>query len=150
MKRLCIALCTAVGLCAALPASAQFQRPEDAIKYRKSAMFLMNTHMGRLGAMVNGRAPFDAKLAADSADVVNSLARLPWPAFMVGTDKGDTRATPEIWSEADKFKAGATKLQDDAAKLGAAAKTGDLAQLRTAFGTAAQTCKACHDHYRQD
>jgi cytochrome c556 len=150
MKRLCMALCTAAGLFAALPASAQFQKPEDAIKYRKSTMFLMNTHMGRLGAMVNGRVPFDAKLAAENADVVNSLARLPWPAFMAGTDKGDTRATPEIWSEADKFKAGATKLQDEVAKLGAAAKTGDLAQLKTAFGAAAQTCKACHDSYRKD
>ena len=96
MTRLFLAALAAVGAMAALPAAAQFQKPEDAIKYRKSAMFLMNTHMGRLGAMVNGRVPFDAKLAADNADVVNSLARLPWPAFLPGTDKGDTRATPEI------------------------------------------------------
>lgn len=150
MKRLCISLCTAAGLLAALPASAQFQKPEDAIKYRKSTMFVMNTHMGRLGAMVNGRVPFDAKAAAENADVVLSLARLPWPAFMAGTDKGDTRAAPEIWSEADKFKAGATKMQDDVTKLSAAARTGDLAQLKTAFGAAAQTCKACHDSYRKD
>ena len=48
----------------------------------------------------------------------------------------------------DKFKAGASKLQDDTAKLLAAAKSGNLDQLKTAFGATGQTCKACHDAYR--
>ena len=78
------------------------------------------------------------------------FAALPAAGFIAGTDKGDTRAKPEIWSEADKFKAGMTKMQDEMGKLNAAAKTGDLAQLKTAFGSAAQTCKACHDNYRKE
>ena len=40
------------------------------------------------------------------------------------------------------------KMGEELNKLNAAAKTGDLAQLKTAFGEAAQTCKACHDSYR--
>jgi cytochrome c556 len=150
MKRLCIALCAAAGLFAALPASAQFQKPEDAIKYRKAALTLVGTHFGRLGAMASGKVPFDAKAAADNAEVLNNVAHLPWTGFVAGSDKGETRAKPEIWSEADKFKASATKMQDEVAKLNAAAKTGDLAQLKTAFGSAAQTCKACHDNYRKE
>ena len=47
-----------------LPAAAQFAKPEDAIKYRKAAMTMMNTHVGRLFGMANGRIPFDAKTAA--------------------------------------------------------------------------------------
>lgn len=31
MKRLCLAACAASGLLLALPASAQFQKPEDAV-----------------------------------------------------------------------------------------------------------------------
>ena len=127
-----------------------FQKPEDAIKYRKASMFLMNTHLGRLGAMANGRIPFDAKAAAENAELLTHLAPLPAAGFIAGTDKGDTRAKPEIWSEADKFKAGMTKMQEEVGKLNAAAKTGDLAQLKTAFGAAAQTCKACHDNYRKE
>ena len=49
-----LAVATVIGLASALPASAQFQKPEDAIKYRQSAMFVMGNHMGRLGAMVQG------------------------------------------------------------------------------------------------
>lgn len=150
MKRTCLALCTAAGLLAALPASAQFQKPEDAIKYRKAAFSLIGAHFSRIGAMASGKAPFDAKVAAENAEVLTHLSSLPWAGFVPGTDKGETRAKPEIWTEMDKVKAGATKMQDELVKLSAAAKTGDLNQLKTAFGAAAQTCKSCHDNYRKE
>lgn len=134
---------------AALPAAAQFQKTEDAIEYRQGAFFVMGQHFGRIGAMANGKAPFDAKAAADNAEIVATLAKLPWAAFGEGTDKGhNTKAKPEIWKEQDKFKAAASKMQDETGKLLVAAKTGDLAQLKTAFGSTAQTCKACHDDFR--
>jgi cytochrome c556 len=133
----------------ALPAAAQFQKPDDAIEYRQGALFVMGQHFGRIGAMANGKAPFDAKAAADNAEVVATLSKLPWAAFGEGTDKGhNTKAKPEVWKEQDKFKAAAQKMQDEAAKLNVAAKSGDLAQLKTAFGSTAQSCKACHDDFR--
>lgn len=138
-------------LCAmAAPVSAQFARPDQAIKYRQSAMYVMNNHMGRLGAMVNGRVPFDAKVAADNGEVVAMVSKLPWVGFIPGTDTGgNTKAKPEIWTEQAKFKEYGDKLVDDAAKLAAAAKTGNLDALKTAFNTTAATCKACHDAYQK-
>ncbi len=132
------------------PAMAQFQKPEDAVKYRKAVMTVMGNHAGRLGAMANGRVPFDAKAAADSAALLESLSKLPWEAFVAGTDKGETRAKPEIWTEQAKFKEGADKLQAETAKLSAAAKTGNLDSVKTAFGSVGQTCKACHDAYQKN
>ena len=76
------------------------------------------------------------------------MAKLPWTAFTAGSDAGDTKAKPEIWKEADKFKAAADKLQADSVKLSAAAKTGDLAQVKAAFGAVGQSCKGCHDNYK--
>lgn len=35
-------------------ASAQFAKPEDAIKYRQSALTVMGASFARLGAMANG------------------------------------------------------------------------------------------------
>jgi len=49
--------------------SAQFAKPEDAIKYLKNALFVMQQHYARVGAMAAGRVPFDAKVAADNAAV---------------------------------------------------------------------------------
>jgi len=144
-----LALALAFGTLSA-PAFAQFQKPEDAVKYRKAALNVMANHFGRIGAMANGRTPFDAKAAAESAAIVETMSKLPWEGFVAGTDKGDTRALPAIWTEQAKFKEGADRLQADTAKLNAAAKTGNLDAVKTAFGAVGQSCKACHDAYRKD
>lgn len=140
----------AVAIAAASPAMAQFQKPEDAVKYRKATFTVMAAHFSRIGAMANGRVPFDAKVAAENAALVETLSKLPWDAFGPGTDKGDTRALPAIWTEQAQFKAGADKFQAEAARLNAAAKTGNLDAIKTAFGAVGQSCKACHDNYRKD
>lgn len=133
-----------------LPVHAQFAKPEDAVKYRKASFTVMAAHFGRLGAMANGRVPYDAKMAAENADVVLTLSKLPWAAFGEGTDKGDTRAKPEIWKEAAKYKEAADKMQAEIGKLNVVAKSGNIDALKAAFGPAAASCKACHDNFRKD
>ena len=146
-----IALAATLAAIAA-PASAQFAKPEDAIKYRQSALTVMSTHFGRVGAMTSGRVPFDAKAAAENTEIVANMAKLPWAAFPAGTDKGGipTRAKPEIWTDAAKFKDASDKLQAESVKLAAAGKTGNLDAIKTAFAATAGTCKACHDAFRKE
>lgn len=141
---------TWMALSLSLPAHAQFAKAEDAVKYRKASFTVMAAHFGRLGAMASGRAPYDAKAAADNADIVSTLSKLPWAAFGEGTDKGDTRAKPEIWKEAAKYKEASDKMQLEISKLNTAAKAGNLDALKAAFGPAAASCKACHDNFRKD
>ena len=149
MKAFACMAAAATMLVMATPASAQFAKPEDAIKYRQSALSVMGTHFGRLGAMANGRVPFDAKIAAENADIVADMAKLPWAAFGAGTDKGgNTKAKPEIWTDQAKFKESSDKLIAESTKLAAAAKTGNLDTIKTAFTSTAGTCKTCHDAFR--
>ena len=150
MKTMLSLLGASMVLTLALPAQAQFAKPEDAIKYRKASFTVMSAHFGRLGAMASGRAPYDAKAAADNADTVSALAKLPWAAFGEGTDKGETRAKPEIWKESAKFKEASDKMQAEIVKLNVAAKAGNLDALKAAFGPAGASCKACHDNFRKD
>ncbi len=149
MKKL--VLFTLATLTAALtaPAHAQFRTPEAAIKYRQSVMTVQGrAFYGSIGSMVNGRAPFDAKAAAESAELVRMLSSLPWTAFGPGTDKGaPTDAKPAIWSEQAKFKDLADKMQAEVGKLTAAAKTGNLDNLKVAYRAAGETCKSCHDAF---
>jgi cytochrome c556 len=147
--KLAAPLAIALALAYAAPASAQFAKPEDAVKYRQSALFVMAQHFGRIGAMVNGRAPYDAKAANENAEIVADMAKLPWAGFAAGTDKvGNTKAKGEIWSEQAKFKEHNEKLVGETGKLLAAAKTNNLDNLKTAFGSTAAACKACHDNFR--
>lgn len=151
MKLAASVFIAAAAVVLASPASAQFAKPEDAIKYRQGALFVMGQHFGRIGAMVNGRAPYDAKAAVDNAEIVAAMARLPWAGFATGTDKGlPTRAKAEIWTEQAKFKEHNEKLVSETGKLLAAAKTNSLDTLKPAFTSTAGTCKGCHDDYRKD
>jgi cytochrome c556 len=152
MKRLLLAATAVAGLVTALPAAAQFQKPEDAVKYRKAAFTVMAAHFGRIGAMVQGRAPFDAAAAAANAEIVADMAKLPYAGFVEGTS-GTEKGTPKaiVWTERAKFDEGAKKLQEESVKLVAAAKASTNAeQLKAAFGATAGTCKACHDKYRNE
>ena len=135
-----------VGVSASAADTLKFGKAEDAIKYRQNALFVMSQHFGSLGAMANGRAEFNADLAKQNGAVLETLAALPWQGFAAGTEGGKSK--PEVWSEKAKFDEHANKFVTEAGKLAAAAKTGDLAQLKAAFGPAAQTCKACHDAFR--
>ena len=147
MKSLISFAVAAAALCAAVPASAQFAKAEDAIKYRQSALFVMGQHFGRIGAMANGKVPFDAKAAAEDAEIVHTMAQLPWAGFAAGTEGG--KAKPEIWKEQAKFTDLRDKMQAEVAKVSAAAKSGNLDNLKAVFGAAGQSCKNCHDNYRR-
>ena len=149
MKR-SVLIAALVAMGTALPAAAQFRKPDDAIKHRQSVMTLQGYYVGQIFAMANGRMPFDAKLAADNAEILSTITRLAWVGFVEGTDKGETNAKPQIWQEKAKFDETARKLQDDVAKLNVAAKTGSLDQIKAAVGTVGQTCKSCHDTYKKE
>jgi cytochrome c556 len=79
------------------------------------------------------------------------MSKLPWQGFGPGTDTGrENRAKPNIWTDNAKFIEASKRLEMATAQLSTAAKSGDLAQVKTAFGTVAQACKACHDDFRRD
>lgn len=140
----------AASLLASMPAAAQFAKAEDAIQYRQSAFRVLGQHFGRLGAMANGKMPYNAATAAADGDVIAAVAKLPGTGFVAGSESGhDTRALPVIWKEEAKFKDLNSKMVDATGKLAVAAKSGNLDQLKAAFGPAAQSCKACHDDFRK-
>ena len=149
MKIRSLAASAVAALLACGQAAAQFKNADDAIEYRQGALAVMGNHFSRIGAMASGKVPFDAKAVQANADLVATLAKLPWSAFIEGSDKGDTNARPEIWSQADKFKAASQKLEDATVKLAAAAKTGNQDAIKAAFGATGETCKACHDDFRK-
>ena len=140
----------AAGTLLAAPAIAQFAKPEDAIKYRKATMTVMGSHVGRIAAVVRGDRPFNAAEVQANATVIETLSRHPFDAFGPGTDKGDTRAKPEVWQNSAKFKADAEAMQKAVANLASASRSGSLDPVKAAFGDVGKSCKACHDDFRKD
>ena len=128
-------------------AFAQFQNAEKAIEYRQSVMTIINTHFGRIGAVVKGSVPYNKDDVSKNAEIVAMMSTLPWQAFGPGTEGG--KAKPEVWSDSAKFKAAADKMQLAAVDLNKAAQSGDLESIKKAFSATGSTCKGCHDDFKK-
>lgn len=150
MKKLVkISICLIFVSVAIGGAYAQFAKPEDAIKYRKSVMFLIAQHFGRMGAVVKGKTDYDQEAFTRNAMVMEALSQLPWEASMVpGTDKGDTTLNAAAFAKQDEFKASAQAFEAGSAKLVSVSKGGDLDAIKAQFGEVAKSCKDCHDNFR--
>jgi cytochrome c556 len=142
------AISLAALMCASLSAHAQFAKAEDAVEYRQASLSVLGTHFKRIGAVVKGEQTYDKAAVENDAAIVEMLSKLPWTAFPAGSTTADSKAKPEIWKDADKFKSAADKMQAEVVKLSAAAKSGDLAAIKTAYASTGKTCKACHEDFK--
>ena len=148
-KWLPVSLCFFLFVGAFSAVHAEFAKPEFAVKYRKSVMFLIAQHFGRMAAMVNEKASYSQAVFADNAMIVEILSRLPWQAFMVpGTDKGDTTLKSSAFEQQAKFSELAQTFEKHAADLATKAKSGDFDTIKTQFGEVGKSCKACHSQFR--
>ena len=91
----------------------------------------------------------DISAIAFDANVVKTVSALPWAAFGDETESIKSGARAEICLEKEEFLARSKKMQTATAGLLEAAKTGDQAKLKVAFGDTARSCKACHDAYKE-
>jgi len=128
-------------------AVAQFQKPEDAIKYRQSVYTVLGNSFGKISAVVKGQVPYNKDDVAKNAAIIAMMSTLPWQAFGPGTEGG--KAQPAIWSDNAKFKAASEKMQLAVVDLNKAAQSGDLESIKKAFGTAGASCKNCHDDFKK-
>jgi cytochrome c556 len=145
----CLVVVAVVGVLAGA-AAAQFAKPEDAVRYRQSAMFLIGDHFTRMAAMVKGDAPYDKAAFETNAVLVDTLYRLPLVvAFTTpGSDK-DSRMKSDALKEKDKVAQLHDATQAELTKLVTTAKAGDLGAIKTQFGAAGASCTACHRAYRK-
>jgi len=134
----------------ALGASANsvFEKPSDAIEYRQAAFSMIRVQIGDMGDMLKGKVPFDAERFQKRADNAAALSKMPWEAFVAGSDKGDTSALAAVWSDNETFMKKAVAFQQYADELAVAAQSGDKKVIGKAFGAWAKGCKDCHKSFK--
>ena len=129
----------------------QALKPEEMIKYRKSAYSFMSWNMGKIKANLDGG--FSKEQTEAAANAVAAVANSGLGAlFGPGTDKeagGEkTRVKPEFFQQQDKVRELAMNFNKEANELAKVAATGDKAAIQAQFGKTGGTCKACHDNFR--
>lgn len=142
----------------ALVSFSQFSIAEDdpniyLIKARQGEMHVRGFSVAPLFAMAKGKIPYDAEQAQKLANNLKILLDLDMGAsWAPNTGKDhypkDTHALPEIWSTYPKI-AEAGKEYGAAVNALAEVAGGGLEALQSKIGDVGQSCKGCHDDYRE-
>jgi cytochrome c556 len=129
-------------------AQSMFARPADAIKYRQGLFQVMGAHSQHIGSMLKNERPYDKAMAENDAALIDMMARQLETAFPPGSDMAPSKGKPDIWQDPANFKKKLDELKLTSQKLSAASKSGDIQLLRAAFSATAQSCKSCHEDFR--
>jgi len=119
----------------------------DVVKERQQVMKEIKERFVPLVKVVKGAQPFEAAVVKKNAEEIAALLEKAEKLFPAGSDKGDTRAKPEIWQMNDEFKG---LFRTAIAKARAIAGVSSAEQLPGAvMALGGQGCKACHEKFRK-
>jgi adenylosuccinate lyase len=137
-------LCAAA---AALAAQARWMSVQaaDPAHERHEAMEAVGSAFKPLVAMAKKETPFDVEVVHKNATTIADKLKEASTLFPAGSGGGESRAKPEIWSDADGF---AKSMKDAQAAAVALQSIKDEEEFRPAFGTVGTSCRDCHEKYR--
>ncbi len=120
--------------------------PADIIAARRANQ----KRVGELSKSIKTAVAANATAASllDQVKEMDDRAKLIKGYFPPGTETGDTKARPEIWSNRAGFDAAADRYIGEFNKLLVIAQAGDTAAFGPQYETAAATCGACHRDFR--
>ena len=131
-------------------AISHFDDKEVPQSYRQSWFAMLAVNFGPMVSMVKGEIPWNEQQMAGSADQLAALTTLDvMRGFSAGSDKGTTRAKPEIWENKADFQARMDDLDQAVDALQVVAQQGtDRKAIAAQVGATGKACKACHDDYK--
>ena len=122
---------------------------DNEIQYRQALMKSIGGHVGASAALISGKItePGHLKIhAAAIAGVSDNITKY----FPKDSTDEDSAAKPEIWQDWTDFEKKAHDMHDAAVAYNRVVQAdGSVADVRTAFKSLTDTCKACHEDYRK-
>ncbi|WP_135077751.1 cytochrome c [Terasakiella sp. SH-1] len=146
MKKLALAACICATAFVGIASTAIAAESNPAIVHRQSIYKVAGGHMGSLKAILflggKGDALYHAEAIKGAFDHMGK-------AYPAGSDVGETKAKPEIWTNMSGFQEKGKAAYGATLGLIEAAKSGDKAAQVEAFKTLGGSCKACHKEFRK-
>ena len=143
----------AAPLLAQSPATTPVSQARQAVEARRAIFTLIGANFRPLGAVLKGEKPYDATDAEKRIARLVFLSGLLDEAFPDGSNIGlpDSKTKAEAWTNHEDFAKKLKEFQGNAANLQKVNSTGKAGNeaFKTALGAAAQTCKGCHDNYKE-
>jgi cytochrome c556 len=140
-RKLALATAMVLGLGAAALA-----QTFDPIQTRKAGQDVLSGTFAGVKAVITLKG--DVKTLEAPGKAIQKWALVFPTLFPAGTDKGETKAAPAIWTDRAGFEKAAMTLSAAGEKLSVAAKAGDETAVAAAFKEIGEACGACHKDYR--
>jgi len=137
--------CVVLGLAAAIACGAAFAQG-DVIAERRAGMKRMADAMGALRAVAQGTG--DPRAEVERIDGMLAWYRHEETLFPPGSDRGQTRALPVIWTDRAAFDREHAEVAAKLTALRAAAASGDRPAFAQAFQAVGAVCTSCHRAFR--
>jgi cytochrome c556 len=118
----------------------------DVIKERQENRKQAGAAMRAIKGVVDAKGPTTA--AVEQAAKLKTLEAAFVKMFPAGSDKGETKALPVVWTDWAGFETASKNADVAFDKLAVAAGSGDQAALAAAFADAGKACGACHEKFR--
>ncbi len=125
------------------------EKADSAIKYRQNVMGAMGGLAGTVVGQLRDGFAFGPDLKGVAAAMQTLSADIP-ALFPAGTDIGETKAKPEVWSKRQAFEEASAKAKDKIAAFAAATEQGDRKAVFAAFKEVGDACKGCHEDFRKE
>jgi len=118
----------------------------DPIKTRQAGQDMLQGTFDGVKAVITLKG--DVKTLEGPGRAIQKWALVFPTLFPAGSDKGDTKAAPAIWTDQAGFQKDAMALSAAGEKLAIAARAGDETAVAAAFKEIGGACGACHRGYR--
>lgn len=120
---------------------------EATVDYRKGVMRAIGGNTAALAAVIVDGADYKANLAIHARYIVDMTKDIPG-LFPEGSDFGETNALPAVWENPERYAELSENTHKAAVALLAAIEGGEQ-DLGPRFRELGQSCRACHDDFRQ-
>jgi cytochrome c556 len=128
---------------------------EDQIRFRQSAYSFISWNAGKIKKqVVDQPANYNKEQVIAAANAIAAVANSGLGAlYGPGTDQGTgwrpTQLKAEFFQKPDEAKRLALAFNAEANELARVAAGGDVNDIKTQFGKLSETCKGCHNNFRQ-
>ena len=150
MKKFVFAGVAVAAICGAAYAQRPAANAATTIQARQGNYKQMGAALHEIQVQLRADTPDVAQIRQRAALLADRSVRvLTWFPRGTGAEAGvRTRAKPDIWSNPAGFRQAGATFVVSARALNAAARSGDLAQIRAAFAGVGRACSGCHDSFR--
>lgn len=144
----CLPLILVLPLLGACSGEVEDTRPGQPVKTRQAAFKDILRSFEPMGVMLRGNTYNADKFLILATEVV-AKRDAPWTHFGPDTNYPPTKATAEVWQQAEKFEQARQAFFAATDTLLTAAQSKDRKQLEAPYKAAYDTCQDCHKTFKK-